>query len=122
VNRRIVAWIAMLAITLNAMWPVMAHASPRTFTPEICSINPAGALAPSGSYGTDFPDAPGKLSATHCPLCAGWGNAAMAAAAVAWSFILPPLEAPRLPGPAVAPIVKSNVLDSSAHPRAPPLS
>jgi hypothetical protein len=70
VKHRIGAWLALAAIALNALWPLIAIAQPKSIPAEICST--AGATIPAG-FGTanDFPAQPmhqDRLSAC-CSYC-----------------------------------------------------
>jgi hypothetical protein len=120
-SRRLVAWLASIAIALNALWPLLAHAAPRGIATEICSVN-AGAVAQSGLFRTDLPPVPFKVTAAHCPFCASWAGTAMPAIAVAWSFLLPLLDAADVKPSTSIPVVSLSFVVLAASPRAPPLS
>jgi hypothetical protein len=112
----------MLAIALNALWPLIAHAGPRNFVAEICSVNQPSALGQPNTAVPDFPQAPEKLAAAHCPFCAAGSAAALPALAIACSFLLPLEAEPDFPALAPAAPVPNCVLHAAAPPRAPPIS
>jgi len=71
-SARFAAWLAILGIALNALWPLLANASPHpdSFRAEICSLS--NLKAPHGISET-IP--PAQLPAeehplTHCMFCA----------------------------------------------------
>jgi hypothetical protein len=71
-SNRFAAWLAILGIALNALWPLLANASPRpdSFRAEICSLN--NLKAPQG-ISENIP--PAQLPAeqhplAHCVFCA----------------------------------------------------
>lgn len=71
-TRRIATWLAMAAVALNALWPLIANAKPgyADFAQEICSVvmrDDAGRYSPS-----DAPTA--KHLAKHCAFCSAGGN------------------------------------------------
>ena len=117
-NRRLVAWLALGAMALNALWPLLAHAAPRTFTASICSVNPAQ----SELARTDLPQPPTKLTAAHCPWCVSWSGFAAPVMALAWSFLLPVPEAAGFQASTSVPLGIGAVLDTAPPPRAPPLT
>ena len=71
-NRRITAWLAIAALALNALWPLLAQAGPAEFALSWCSAAgaKAGPVLPA-------PESP-KLRAAQCPFCAGAGDAGLA--------------------------------------------
>jgi len=120
--RRVGAWLALVAMALNALWPMLAHASPRGFAAEMCVVNSVSALAQSEPPGRDLPQAPEKRTAAHCPFCANWEHSTLAAIVVAWSFLLPVAEAAVVRALPASASVSAGVLDVAASPRAPPAS
>jgi hypothetical protein len=118
--RRLPAWLALVAMALNALWPMLVHATPRGITTEICSVNATSVLAQPELFGADLPQMPVKRTAAHCPFCASWGGSAIPAIAVAWSFVLPVLEAAGFQASPPSPAIIFAVLDGPAPPRAPP--
>ena len=112
------AWLALLAVALQALWPLLAQAQPKVVLAEsICSTNGA-------DHGLEIPgpfDGHGPANhIKHCPLCNPAGDrAAQAVDAPALSafFIASVVfEAPAAPPatPYCSPVV------SPARPRAPP--
>ncbi len=67
---RIAAWLALMAMVLNGLWPLLAHAAPGGFVAPVCSTvgsPPPGADAPVGNNH-------GKPGAAHCPFCIFGGD------------------------------------------------
>lgn len=71
-KRRLSAWLAIAAMALNALWPLLAQAGPAEFALSWCSAvgAKAGPVLPA-------PESP-KLRAAQCPFCAGAGDAGVA--------------------------------------------
>lgn len=75
-NRKFTAWLAILAIALNALWPLLANAAPKDFSGPICSM--AGTKSvPSDFDGIPGMPNPGKSFSQHCPLCVGGSDSAI---------------------------------------------
>jgi hypothetical protein len=68
-NRRISAWVAILAMTLNALWPVIAQAKPgpSPTLQEVCTSAGLQKIAVDGGQPADH-SAGGKAS-PHCAFC-----------------------------------------------------
>jgi hypothetical protein len=119
--RRLGAWLALTAIALNALWPVLARATPHGIAAEICSVNPS-ALRQSDIGRDEQPLTPFKVAAAHCPLCVSSAGTPMPAVAVVFSFLLPLLDAAGFAPSSSSPAAASSVIVLAAPPRAPPLS
>ena len=116
-SRRLGAWIALAAIGFHALWPLLAHAGPRSDPglAEVCSATGAKHAAEA---------APGQGPASHadgahCLLCplSGDRNAPMSGACHAAWLVLSPATAGPLPETAA---LASRAAATTAHPRAPP--
>jgi hypothetical protein len=115
-TRRFSAWLAILGMVLNALWPLLAHAAPREFVAPICSM--VGTTAAQVMEGGLPPPAPLKSVAPHCPFCSlGSDQQPLLAAAEIPAFVPLLLAAP--PPPAKI-VVFSATIASAAHPRGPP--
>jgi hypothetical protein len=69
-QRRIVAWLAIFGIALNAMWPLVANAAPVNIQATICTTNKA-------TQTEQQPPArqiPASSSLPHCPFCLGFSD------------------------------------------------
>jgi hypothetical protein len=79
--RRIAAWFAVLALTLNALWPLLMQARAKAIPQEICTVG--GAKTISGA-GQDMPAPPAHhdLLSDCCALCLNGVHAAALAPAL----------------------------------------
>lgn len=107
--KRLAGWLAILAMALQALWPLIAQARPATLV-SVCS---AGGV----THQIELPDGDSPR-AGHCPLCVIGAPPALASA---------PAPALRLPPAAAAPRDRAFAVVLEAHPtpgqpRAPPLS
>ena len=118
-SRRIAGWLAILAMSLNALWPLVANAKPSwAFDPgtEICTVGGVKAFAGGGG-------SPQPVDNAHQPNCSfctlGADRFALPASAVA--VVLPATESPvfRADIAGIPPAEPSSY--SPAHPRAPPV-
>ncbi len=114
-KRRFIAWLAILAMGLNGLWPLLATAAPVEFSAPICSM--AGTTMAPDAYSLPAQPAPAKSPAPHCPFCTGGSdhNPALATSktlAFAPAAVVPPLLA------VVA--VSPSFIFLAAHPRGPP--
>lgn len=118
--KRLAGWLAIFAMTLNALWPVLANAKPASagdFT-EICTANGMVRVA-AGDGGTQAPE----LALTpHCAFCAFGADRAVALPPTAAVLVLPAFEAPVFRPRAAAVIVPESFSRPPAPPRAPPFS
>ena len=74
-HNRFVSWLALLAMVLNSVWPVLVHAAPRApgLTAEICSVE--GEVRSVGFSGGNVPiDGRMARHQKHCLLCLGGGG------------------------------------------------
>lgn len=60
----------MAGMVLNALWPLLANAGPADFSAPVCSAVGTKS-APNIFGGLPTHPTPAKLSAPHCPFCAG---------------------------------------------------
>ena len=114
-QRHLAAWLALLAIAFNAMWPTIASAQPPKPGVPMVICTPTGfkTVTPSG----DPQQAPEHGNKIHCALCAPAGDQPLPVGAVvtpclgpiptlvqptAASAVVPP-EPARLSPPAQAP-------------------
>jgi len=114
-SRTLPAWLAILAMALQALWPLIAQAKP--FDPlqsaVICSA--AGMALPAGG---DVPSG-GDRALEHCKLCVSGSHQL----SLAPSLALAPFQAAPVSAMRIAhrsPVISSSPLYSPAHSRAPP--
>ena len=116
---RVASWIAILAMALNALWPLLANARPAGVAPltEICTAQ--GMKSAAGDPAALPDDTAAKHLQAHCALCSfGADN----------PFALPsiPLHAASEPAsgsgplPAILFAEPGSDIRTPAHPRAPP--
>ena len=81
---RIGAWLAILSITLNALWPLIANAQPQSIPTEICSADGAKAMSRAeGGQNLPAPPAHHDKLASCCYFCVNGVHAAPLAPAPA---------------------------------------
>ena len=118
-SRRIAGWLAILAMSLNALWPLVANAKPSSaFDPatEICTVGGVKAFA----GGDVTPQPADKAHQPNCSFCT-LGADQFALPANAAAIVLPAVESPAFgAGVAGVPPAESSSY-SPAHPRAPPV-
>lgn len=116
--KRFTSWLAIFAMTLNALWPVLANAKPASageFT-EVCTANGMQRIG-TGDGGTRAPE----LALTpHCSFCNVGADRAVAPPAVA-VLVVPALEVPVFRPRSSAVIVPGSFAHPPAPPRAPPV-
>ena len=116
---RFTSWLAILAMALNALWPLLANAKPTGFSPltEICTAQGVKSIA--GEPGRSSDDSGAKHLQPHCPLCS-FGTDKVSA---------PPSAPLHIDSAAASIGVSFSALQSAeprsdirtpAHPRAPP--
>lgn len=116
---RCAALFALLGMTLNALWPLLANAEPRTdyFSAEICSSSKAPGLA-VGKLPMQLP-AP-KSPHLHCVFCAsGASNASLIGTVAA---VVTPITASPAVAVAAEPRRHGSRAFLLAESRAPPVS
>ena len=78
--RRAAAWTAILAMALNALWPLLAAANPgvpEPFGVEVCTSNGLVMVFDAGRQ-LPNPDGPAHRLVPHCAFCSlGSGHAAL---------------------------------------------
>jgi len=118
---RLAAWLAMAAITLNALWPLIASARPAGVPSltEICTA--LGVKVVSGDAGLPGSDPATKHHQPHCPLCAFGADKLVAPPSTPWQLAA---GAATHAGVLLSPVppLAPGALRSPAQPRAPPLS
>jgi hypothetical protein len=117
--RRASAWIAILAMTLNALWPVIAQAKPgpSPTLQEVCTSAGLQKIVVDGDQPAEH-SAGGKAS-PHCAFCS-FGSDSLAILPATHAGIAVVVEVrDSLPVRYEAPLPELFVL-SSAPPRAPP--
>lgn len=120
------AWLACLAIVLNALVPAFAHAvaglsgQDDVVAAAVCSFDGAGAAVPTTTdpFDRQSPHAPSLPSAAHCPYCLTGASIGPPCSGPTASLPAPASETPqRLSQVQVPP----HFARSPAHaPRAPP--
>jgi hypothetical protein len=120
-SRRLSAWIALLAMTLNALWPLIAEAKPRQDAGlhEVCTAQGIQTVAFDGGAPGEQPA--GKKATSHCAFCPVSADRLGLAASshVNNASLVEGSDAVHIH--AGAPLVRAPV-HSAARPRAPPVS
>ena len=80
-NRKFTAWLAILGVALNALWPLLAHAGPQEFVATICSANGTRSVAVTDGGAKPPQVPPASSSLPHCPFCLGVSDHSPALAA-----------------------------------------
>ena len=89
--KRLTAWLAVAAMALNALWPLLAHAGPAEFSAPVCTTSATAEFtSPAGT----LPAPPAKLNAPHCPFCGGAGVFVFAAPPAVVGFVPVEYESP----------------------------
>jgi hypothetical protein len=73
-SRKVVAWVAILGIALNALWPLLAHAAPagtHEFSVPVCSTNGTFYTTASNAAPKPVKAPPASSALPHCPFCLG---------------------------------------------------
>lgn len=117
-NRNFARWLAMLAMALNALWPLVANAKPgyADLIQDICGVGPAKSLKTVAATAQLLG---AKHLLAHCALCsAGSDNpAALAPARPDAALAITPAET-AAPDPVLLP--HAALRYSAARPRGPP--
>jgi hypothetical protein len=119
ITRRIATWLAVLAVSLNALWPLVANAKPvGAFDPssEICTVGGIKTFAGGGA----LPQPADNAHQPDCSFCTlGADKFVLPSAGVAHVPAMsrgPDFQAATAALPPAAPF-----RHSPAHPRAPPV-
>lgn len=116
---RFTSWLAILAMALNALWPLLANAKPAGFSPlaEICTAQGVKSIA--AESGTSSNDSGAKHLQPHCPLCS-FGTDKVSAPPSAPLRIDAAAVFGNVSFIAVQPAESRSDIRTPAHPRAPP--
>jgi hypothetical protein len=116
-RHRRTAWLAMLLMALNALWPLLAAAQPAdSVMMEVCTAQGRQLIAGERSPSQNGSGAKDPVS--HCTLCAGSDKPVLADVA---PDSIPVTILDSSPGEAWPPIAPQGYRRSPAHPRAPPV-
>ena len=118
-SSRLTAWLAILAMALNALWPLIANAKPAGVAAlfEICTTQGVKSIAGDPAQAPE--DSGAKHLQPHCPLCS-FGADKLSAPPSSPLY----LEAATVTGCGPSTEARSaeprSDIRSPAHPRAPP--
>ena len=115
-NRSFATWLAILAMALNGLWPLLANAAPAEFSAPVCSM--VGTMSAPDGYSMPAPTAPAKSPAPHCPFCSTSSDHNPALATVGVIALAPPVAQFQRAIIVAEPAASSVVL--AAAPRGPP--
>jgi hypothetical protein len=116
-SARLAAWLALVALVLNTLWPFTANAEPSGIAQEICSAD-ASKYSNNGYGPAKLP--PGEHRLRHCALCLPSAHSALATPpSFPWLTRLPKASTGRLEAGPLPP--QRVYLHPHAQPRAPPL-
>ncbi len=117
-TRRFAAWLAIVAMGLNGLWPLLANAAPLEFVAPVCSM--VGTTVAVDAAGMPAQPAPAKSFAPHCPFCTTGSDHSPALTGSSQNAVLqralttqPPVADASLP---------PSVVRLFADPRGPPAS
>ena len=115
-TRRFAAWLAIVAMGFNGLWPLLANAAPLEFSAPVCSM--VGTTVAVDAAGMPAQPAPAKSFAPHCPFCSIGSDHNPALATAETTAFVPPVSC-------VEPLLALTARNSSfavlaAHPRGPP--
>jgi hypothetical protein len=119
--RKFTAWIAVVAIALNALSPLAAGAAPKhEITMEICSVSGSQQVSDPSDSGSpsDGPNDSGQHHG-HCALCSPSGHTVALHSAPLWIQAFVEVVSNAVPAQALLPAEHSPYI--SARPRSPPL-
>ncbi|NBR26807.1 MAG: DUF2946 domain-containing protein [Betaproteobacteria bacterium] len=115
-TRTFAAWLAILAMGLNGLWPLLANAAPAEFVAPICSM--VGTTAAVDAGGMPMQPAPVKSPAPHCPFCSTGSDHNPALATAEFVAFAAPES---MPQPLVSVFARqSSFVVLAAPPRGPP--
>ena len=119
-SSRFTVWLAILAMALNALWPLIANARPAGVESlfEVCTTQGLKAVAGDAS---SQGDEGAKHLQPHCPLCS-LGSDKVSAPPSSPFQIEPASASGCAPGFVSGPEPVSSHFRTPAHPRAPPFS
>ena len=115
-TRTFATWLAILAMGLNGLWPLLANAAPREFVAPLCSM--VGTTMAVDASGMPAQPAPAQSSAPHCPFCSTSSDHNPALATVGVIALAPPVAQFQRAIIVAEPAASSVVL--AAAPRGPP--
>ena len=115
-TRTFATWLAILAMGLNGLWPLLANAAPREFVAPLCSM--VGTTMAVDASGMPAQPAPATSSAPHCPFCSTSSDHNPALATVGVIALAPPVAQFQRAIIVTEPAASSVVL--AAAPRGPP--
>jgi hypothetical protein len=120
-SSRFTVWLAILAMALNALWPLIANAKPAGVESlfEVCTTQGLKSVAGDPAGAPD--DSGAKHLQPHCPLCS-FGTDKMSAPPSSPLVIEPAAVAGRVALSAMVTESPSSDFRTPAHPRAPPFS
>jgi hypothetical protein len=124
--RRLAAWVAIAAVVLNALWPLIAQLKPAQsgrYKPAMAAMPMAGCDQPGmprAEGDSSSPSEPSPLM-PHCGLCtlAAGGFTVLVAAGFDAATLIVDMQESRPASPEVGPPAFSGY--SFAHSRAPPV-
>ena len=115
-TRTFATWLAILAMGLNGLWPLLANAAPREFVAPLCSM--VGTTMAVDASGMPAQPAPAKSPAAHCPFCSTGSDHHPALAPAGVIAFAPPVAQFQRSIIVAEPAASSVVL--AAAPRGPP--
>jgi hypothetical protein len=118
-SSRFTAWLAILAMALNALWPLIANAKPAGVSSlfEVCTSQGIKSVAGDSSQAPE--ESGSKHLQPHCPLCS-FGTDKVSAPPSAPLYFEPAAITGCGPSAEVRSALPRSDLRSPAHPRAPP--
>ena len=116
-TRTFATWLAILAMGLNGLWPLLANAAPREFVAPLCSM--VGSTMAVDASGMPAQPAPAKSPAAHCPFCSTGGDHNPALATVGVVAFVSPVA--RFQHAMIVAEPAASFVVLAAAPRGPPL-
>jgi hypothetical protein len=119
-RNRLVAWIAAVAVLLQALWPLLSHARPKdpALLVPICTIDGVTHFLEIKAGKTPLEERTSSHG-EHCKLCVFGDGKGVALVAIDFSPFTPENRSSRESGTSKAFIRQVTLY--SAHPRAPPV-
>ena len=119
-TRSLAAWAAILAMALQALWPLLAQAKPKSVVlVPVCTVQGVThylELSLKGAPGEPQSDPRAASQHDHCSFCTGGGDRI----APPCSSILGPISSPSFALPASELVLLEYQSPVVARPRAPP--